>query len=916
METQDTYGRNRQSMADIEEELLDLFHGHPKASSNSEGEPVIPGDAIIDILRSFSANHNHDGLLNKEEEAQLVLMTEANPDIQVTPSVLLQLILTLQQTSQQSTSEASSPNGAREVPIGRGRPGEKTEFVAYGRTRSTSQDVSGASVYGQRPNSRPSSRPPSRPQSRGPSARESPFDAAARQRSTPLAAAPSSWARRPPPSRRKSDAGARGHPMNDTESASAPPVAYSRSQGQMGSARVPSTPTTPEPYSNPSESFSPISIGSPNFNSISRPHSRSSSVPQNNFASLGVADGFGSPERDGYNYGRSFDHSTGMMSPPPSDLSEASFDAAMRVNLARRRGSSDSSDEEGSSDEDMTLAVRYPRTSISSNSSVLLEERFEALQKVNEELRKKLKEAEESLRHRMEDSDEQLDRLEVELQQTKDDLTLARKQEKELKAKERQTSFQISTFEHQISKLERDLESSKASYTTLQVQYQEQLAEAHSHRAALAERDREIQSLRATQELQAIDLKKWEDEHLHWQLEIKRLEDELTAAHHTQLELDHQKQENLALKETIDRMKYEMEEMRQSTAGPASMGGVSAKNSISRSLGAELASQMKDTDWDTPEDAEEAEEVEKEIVEDEDTEGEEFVQTIITRTKKKVASRAKRFETITIEDTKTYSDAEIQHDLATGTFATQTEPESVASSSIQTDLSMMSTEIQTDAMETQTEESELASLASSSSTIVPATPKADHVHDSPPTYGQVIGHDHDELATRVADETLKKWHPGLKPPIKALSGGISEDTITDWKTIKEELGIECTVIDRIVEDSPRTGLTRDGKTPRSRFYNIYNTYVYGGKGYALLSTSQIMFVVGATAATAFLLGQAMTSHHSPLGGPTYYDRAAWSSFNSIHAVGEGFPGDGSTAFWSILGRIGGGAARTLRGFPT
>ena len=135
--------------------------------------------------------------------------------------------------------------------------------------------------------------------------------------------------------------------------------------------------------------------------------------------------------------------------------------------------------------------------------------------------------------------------------------------------------------------------------------------------------------------LQALDLKKWESEHTQWQSQVIRLEEELERVHHTQLELDHQKQENLALKETIDRLKYEMEEMRQSTsAGPASIGSFSAKNSISRSLGAELASQMKDINWDAQDDVEEAEEVEREVLEDEDTEGEEFVQTIITRTKK------------------------------------------------------------------------------------------------------------------------------------------------------------------------------------------------------------------------------------------------------------------------------------------
>ena len=150
-----------------------------------------------------------------------------------------------------------------------------------------------------------------------------------------------------------------------------------------------------------------------------------------------ATDTFGSPDRDDYDYDRSYNRSTGMMSPPPSDLSETSFNAAMRANFARRRGSPDfSDDEDGSDEDDLTLAMRYPRNSISSTSSITMEERLEAMQKANEELKKKLKEAEDTLRHRMEDADERLESLEVELQQTKEDLSLARKQEKELKSKE------------------------------------------------------------------------------------------------------------------------------------------------------------------------------------------------------------------------------------------------------------------------------------------------------------------------------------------------------------------------------------------------------------------------------------------------------------------------------------------------
>lgn len=127
-----------------------------------------------------------------------------------------------------------------------------------------------------------------------------------------------------------------------------------------------------------------------------------------------------------------------MMSPPPSDLSETSFDAAMQANFARGRSPySSDSDSDGEEDDDMTMAVRYPRDSISSTtSSIMMEERLEALQKVNEELRKKLKEAEDNLKHRMEDSDDQLHSLEVELQEAHDALSAFKRQEKDTKQKE------------------------------------------------------------------------------------------------------------------------------------------------------------------------------------------------------------------------------------------------------------------------------------------------------------------------------------------------------------------------------------------------------------------------------------------------------------------------------------------------
>ncbi|KAG6806212.1 hypothetical protein H0H93_003341, partial [Arthromyces matolae] len=129
-------------------------------------------------------------------------------------------------------------------------------------------------------------------------------------------------------------------------------------------------------------------------------------------------------------------------------------------------------------------------------------------------------------------------------------------------------------------------------------------------------------------------------------------------------QLDEQKQENLLLKETIDRMRFEMDEMRLSAAAAAAANGSgqsSAANSLSKSLGAELAGRMKD--WEMDDDGDETtieEELlneEIEVDEGEDTEGEDVVETIITRTKRKVASRANKMLIERFEETKEYSDS-------------------------------------------------------------------------------------------------------------------------------------------------------------------------------------------------------------------------------------------------------------------
>lgn len=93
------------------------------------------------------------------------------------------------------------------------------------------------------------------------------------------------------------------------------------------------------------------------------------------------------------------------------------------------------------------------------------------------------------------------------------------------------------------------------------------------------------------------------------------------------------------LKETIDRLRYDMDELRSKAesqvSGGSSGGAGSAQGSISKSLGLEIL-RMNNGKWigEEEEDDEEDDETAVNEEEAEDTEGEDVVQTIITRTRK------------------------------------------------------------------------------------------------------------------------------------------------------------------------------------------------------------------------------------------------------------------------------------------
>jgi hypothetical protein len=135
-----------------------------------------------------------------------------------------------------------------------------------------------------------------------------------------------------------------------------------------------------------------------------------------------------------------------------------------------------------------------------------------------------------------------------------------------------------------------------------------------------------------------LEKEKWAKEQLTFEDRIATLEHEIHLAQQTYVQLDDQKQENMLLKETIDRMRFDMDEMRSNAANSVQQGGSgtnSAKGSLRRNFEDEM---IRAGEKDPLDDPNTSGETEVPHNGDEDAESEDYIQTIITKTRKRVNS--------------------------------------------------------------------------------------------------------------------------------------------------------------------------------------------------------------------------------------------------------------------------------------
>ena len=204
----------------------------------------------------------------------------------------------------------------------------------------------------------------------------------------------------------------------------------------------------------------------------------------------------------------------------------------------------------------------------------------------------------------------------------------------------------MAVLESEIAEQQKSLDNTRTAYQLLQKQYQEQCgtrlslntihqpdfvtAESERYRNIIRRWDQELKDLQDAATLHALEAQKWTPELELYERRNAALEGDLTIAQHAHTQLDEQRQENLVLKETIDRMRFEMDEMRNNAnglGGGDGSRGSNQKSSLSKSLGGELLGIMG-PQWGVEDEDSDGEEFEPD---EGDTEGEDVIQTIITR---------------------------------------------------------------------------------------------------------------------------------------------------------------------------------------------------------------------------------------------------------------------------------------------
>ncbi|CAG8564695.1 7415_t:CDS:10 [Diversispora eburnea] len=178
------------------------------------------------------------------------------------------------------------------------------------------------------------------------------------------------------------------------------------------------------------------------------------------------------------------------------------------------------------------------------------------------DLTKRLKESERHLASVARQHEDRIEELQHRLEETKADLVAKKREIQDHKHKEKTNLHQISALEGEIQKVARDLTGQKQLYHHLKKQYEEQCEEAEKLKDLVRGKEEELSIKQRNLNQISIEEKRWSDDRDRLEVAISKLEKDIAAAHATEKELEVKRNENTLLKETINKLRTDLEDIR------------------------------------------------------------------------------------------------------------------------------------------------------------------------------------------------------------------------------------------------------------------------------------------------------------------------------------------------------------------
>jgi myosin heavy subunit len=178
------------------------------------------------------------------------------------------------------------------------------------------------------------------------------------------------------------------------------------------------------------------------------------------------------------------------------------------------------------------------------------------------DLTKRLKDSERHLASVARQHEDRIEELQHKLDETKADLQAKKREIQDHKSKEKISSHQIFALEGEIQKIQKNLSDQKNLYSHLKKQYEDKYEEAEKLSNIIKLKEEELARTERNLTFFAAEERKWNGERERLENAISKLEQDVTSSQNSELELEQQRMENLHLKETIDKLKLDLDEIR------------------------------------------------------------------------------------------------------------------------------------------------------------------------------------------------------------------------------------------------------------------------------------------------------------------------------------------------------------------